>query len=239
MTPVCEAAGLGVTYSTESGPVSALAGVDLKLNAGEVLGVLGPSGSGKSTLGLALAGLLPANARLSGVVTLAGHTLRQTEDWRPLLGRVVTYVPQEPALALNPVARAVTQVRDSALCALGMNRKQADAAARQALERAGLARRELQQAYPHELSGGERQRVLIARAFLLGSRLVVADEPTSALDAVTQMGILKLFAELRDGGSAVLLITHNPGILQGLAQAVVTIQGGRLKPSGATRGDRA
>jgi peptide/nickel transport system ATP-binding protein len=141
---------------------------------------------------------------------------------------VVTYVPQEPGLALNPVLRAVTQVRDSALCAMGMNRKAADRAARQALDKAGLAGAALQEAYPHELSGGQRQRVLLARAFLLGSQLVVADEPTSALDAVTQREILRLFEELRASGSAVLLITHNPSILRGLAQETVRVSLGRV-----------
>ena len=229
MTPICEAAGLGVTYSTESGPVCAFSDVSLSLFSGAICGLLGPSGSGKSTLGLALAGLLPSSARVTGAIILAGQRIHRSSDWDSLRGRVVTYVPQEPGLALNPVLRAVTQVRDSALCALGMNRKAADHAARQALDRAGLNSTALQEAYPHELSGGQRQRVLLARAFLLGSRLVVADEPTSALDAVTQREILCVFEELRAGGSAVLLITHNPSILQGLAKAVVWLRNGRLE----------
>jgi peptide/nickel transport system ATP-binding protein len=228
MTPICAASGLGVTYSTESGPVCALVDVNLSLFPAEICGVLGPSGSGKSTLGLALAGLLPRSAQIGGTITLAGHRIERPQDWEPLRGRVVTYVPQEPGLALNPVLRAVTQVRDSALCAMGMNRKAADRAARQALDKAGLAGAALQEAYPHELSGGQRQRVLLARAFLLGSQLVVADEPTSALDAVTQREILRLFEELRASGSAVLLITHNPSILRGLAQETVRVSLGRV-----------
>ncbi len=232
MTPLCEASGLGVTYSTESGPVCALVDISLSLFPGEICGVIGPSGSGKSTLGLALAGLLPASAKVTGTITLAGHRIERPTDWDPLRGRVVTYVPQEPGLALNPVLRAVTQVRDSALCALGMNRRAADQAARQALARAGLDSAALQEAYPHELSGGQRQRVLIARAFLLSSQLVVADEPTSALDVVTQRGILGLFEQLRASGSSVLLITHNPSILQGLAKEVVCVKDGRLETCG-------
>jgi len=228
MTPICEAVGLGVTYSTESGPVVALADVGLKLYPGEICGLLGPSGSGKSTLGLALAGLLGDNAHLTGDIVLAGRRIERREDWDTLRGRGVTYVPQEPGLALNPVLRAVTQVRDSALCALGMNRTQADQAARQALARAGLDTAALQDAYPHELSGGQRQRVLLARAFLLSSQLVVADEPTSALDAITQREILRLFEAIRATGSAVLLITHNPSILPGLAKDVVRVSGGRI-----------
>lgn len=228
MTPICEAAGLGVTYSTESGPVAALVDIHLRLFPREIRGVLGPSGSGKSTLGLALSGLLPENAQVTGAITLAGHTIKRPGDWEPLRGRVVTYVPQEPGLALNPVLRAVTQVRDSALCALGMGRKAADRAARQALEQAGLGSAELQDAYPHELSGGQRQRVLLARAFLLSSQLVVADEPTSALDAVTQREILRLFEDIRARGSSVLLITHKPSILYGLAKDVIHVRDGRL-----------
>jgi peptide/nickel transport system ATP-binding protein len=228
MTPICEASGLGVTYSSESGPVVALTDIHLSLFPGEICGLLGPSGSGKSTLGLALAGLLPESAQVSGTITFAGHRIERPADWDPLRGRVVTYVPQEPGLALNPVLRAVTQVRDSALCALGMNRKAADRAAREALARAGLGSAELQEAYPHELSGGQRQRVLLARAFLLSSQLVVADEPTSALDAVTQHEILRLFEDIRASGSAVLLITHNPSILRGLAKEMVGICNGRI-----------
>jgi peptide/nickel transport system ATP-binding protein len=240
MPPICEASGLGVTYSTESGPVRALVDIDLSLFPGEICGVLGPSGSGKSTLGLALAGLLPESAAVAGTITLAGHRIERPSDWDALRGRTVTYVPQEPGLALNPVLRAVTQVRDSALSALGMNRRAADRAARQALERAGLGSAELQEAYPHELSGGQRQRVLLARAFLLASQLVVADEPTSALDAVTQREILRLFEQLRASGSAVLFITHNPAILRGLAKETVHVSEGRivwrdpLSPRGGT-----
>lgn len=228
MTPICEASGLGVTYSTESDPCVALADVNLTLYPGEICGLLGPSGSGKSTLGLALAGLLPETAQVSGAITLAGRRIERRSDWDDLRGRVVTYVPQEPGLALNPVLRASTQVRDSARCALGMNRKAAGRAAREALTRAGLDTAELQQAYPHELSGGQRQRVLLARAFLLSSQLVVADEPTSALDPVTQREILALFDELREGGSAVLLITHNPAILPGRARQILRIASGRI-----------
>ena len=228
MPPICEASGLGVTYSTESGPVCALVDIDLNLFPGEICGLLGPSGSGKSTLGLALAGLLPESAHVSGTITLAGHRIERPGDWAALRGRVVTYVPQEPGLALNPVLRSVTQVRDAALCALGMNRKAADRAARQAMDRAGLDSAALQEAYPHELSGGQRQRVLLARAFLLSSQLVVADEPTSALDAVTQREILRLFENIRASGSSVLLITHNPAILRGIANETVRVSNGRI-----------
>ncbi len=228
MSPICEVSGLGVTYSTESGPVRALVDVDLSLGAGAICGLLGPSGSGKSTLGLALAGLLGDNAQVTGTISFSGRRIERTSDWDGLRGRVVTYVPQEPGLALNPVLRAVTQVRDSALCALGMNRKSAERAARDALTRAGLGNTDLQDAFPHELSGGQRQRVLLARAFLLASQLVVADEPTSALDAVTQFEILHLFEELRASGSAILLITHNPAILRGLAHDVIRVSESRI-----------
>ncbi len=232
MSLVCAAHGLGVTYSTAKGPLCALQDVDLDLNAGEIIGVVGPSGSGKSTLGLALCGLLPETAQVMGSIELAGRRIVRARDWDALRGRVVTYVPQEPGLALNPVLRAVTQVKAAALCALGLSGRAAERAARQALARAGLDSAELQQAYPHELSGGQRQRVLLARAFLLGAQLVVADEPTSALDAVTQRQILELFEELRAAGSAVLFITHNPLLLIGFAKETVVISKGRLEARG-------
>ncbi len=232
MPPLCAVENLGVTYSTAKGPLCALQDVDLDLNRGEIIGVVGPSGSGKSTLGLALCGLLNETARVTGSIQLAGRRIVRARDWDALRGRVVTYVPQEPGLALNPVLRAVTQVKAAALCALGLSGRAAERAARQALARAGLDSAELQQAYPHELSGGQRQRVLLARAFLLASQLVVADEPTSALDAVTQRQILDLFEELRAAGSAVLFITHNPLLLIGFAKATVVISKGRIAARG-------
>ncbi|MGO9242449.1 MAG: dipeptide/oligopeptide/nickel ABC transporter ATP-binding protein [Bryobacteraceae bacterium] len=232
MSLVCAAHGLGVTYSTAKGPLCALQDVDLDLNSGEIIGVVGPSGSGKSTFGLALCGLLPETARVTGSIELAGRRIVRARDWDALRGRVVTYVPQEPGLALNPVLRAVTQVKAAALCALGLSGRAAERAARQALARAGLDSAELQQAYPHELSGGQRQRVLLARAFLLASQLVVADEPTSALDAVTQRQILELFEELRAAGSAVLFITHNPLLLIGFAKETLVISRGRITARG-------
>ncbi|MGD0577942.1 MAG: ATP-binding cassette domain-containing protein [Bryobacteraceae bacterium] len=232
MSLLCAAHGLGVTYSTEKGPLRALEDVRLDLYSGEIIGVVGPSGSGKSTLGLALSGLLPASAQVAGSIELAGRRIDSPRDWDDLRGRVVTYVPQEPGLALNPVLRAVTQVKAAALCALGLGGRAAERAARQALARAGLDSAELQQAYPHELSGGQRQRVLLARAFLLAAQLVVADEPTSALDAVTQRDILGLFEELRVAGSAVLFITHNPLLLRGFAKETVLISKGRIEARG-------
>jgi len=232
MAVLCAAHGLGVTYITRDGPVCALEDVSLELGAGEVVGVVGPSGSGKTTLGLTLCGLLPETAQLRGSIELAGHRIAKPQDWDHLRGRVVTYVPQEPGLALNPVLRAVTQVKAAALSALGLDGREAGRAARKALARAGLDTAELQDAYPHELSGGQRQRVLLARAFLLAAQLVVADEPTSALDAVTQHEILALFEELRAAGSAVLFITHNPLLLIGFARQTILISKGRLEARG-------
>jgi peptide/nickel transport system ATP-binding protein len=213
--------------------VRALQHIDLTVQEGETLGVVGASGAGKSTLGLALAGLLPHEARLEGSVVLDGHELRRAADWFPWLGRGVTYVPQEPALALNPVRRAVSQVRAAARCALRLNRREADERARAALAGAGLESRLLQDAYPHELSGGQRQRVLLARAFLLQPRLVVADEPTSALDAVTQHAILALFERLRASGSAIVFITHAPHLVRRWTQRAVWIDNGSVAAAGA------
>ncbi|MBL8278388.1 MAG: ABC transporter ATP-binding protein [Pelomonas sp.] len=214
-----------------------LHGLDLTLAPGEVLGLVGESGSGKSLTGLAIAGLLPAGAEVSGQVRLAGEALlalpeREMDARR---GAALGLVFQEPMNALNPLMTLGQQVAEALRLHDGPHRPAARAEAAQAAEAAlarvglpGMAGR-----YPHELSGGQRQRVVIAIAMALRPRLLIADEPTTALDVRTQAQILALLRELvREQGTSLLLISHDLPLVAGVADRIAVLQGGSLVEQG-------
>ena len=214
-----------------------LHGLDLTLAPGEVLGLVGESGSGKSLTGLAIAGLLPAGAEVSGQVWLAGEALlalpeREMDARR---GAALGLVFQEPMNALNPLMTLGQQVAEALRLHDGPHRPAARAEAAQAAEAAlarvglpGIAGR-----YPHELSGGQRQRVVIAIAMALRPRLLIADEPTTALDVRTQAQILALLRELvREQGTSLLLISHDLPLVAGVADRIAVLQGGSLVEQG-------
>ena len=214
-----------------------LHGLDLTLAPGEVLGLVGESGSGKSLTGLAIAGLLPAGAEVSGQVRLAGEALlalpeREMDARR---GAALGLVFQEPMNALNPLMTLGQQVAEALRLHDGPHRPATRAEAAQAAEAAltrvglpGMAGR-----YPHELSGGQRQRVVIAIAMALRPRLLIADEPTTALDVRTQAQILALLRELvREQGASLLLISHDLPLVAGVADRIAVLQGGSLVEQG-------
>jgi peptide/nickel transport system ATP-binding protein len=228
--------GLRVEFHTERGVVSAVEDVSFSIPAGETTALVGESGCGKSVTALSLARLLPEPpARYaSGSVFIEGDdVLRMTpRALRDLRGQRVAYVFQEPATALNPTMTVGHQIAEM----VATHRPEADAwaAAVAMLERVRVpdaARRAT--AYPHELSGGLRQRAMIAMALVCRPKLLVADEPTTALDVTTQARILELMNELRgEFGMAVLLITHNLGIVAGMATNVHVMYAGRIVESG-------
>ncbi|MGK9236361.1 ABC transporter ATP-binding protein [Inquilinus limosus] len=237
--------GLTVDYVSQDGGEGAAAravdGIDLDLMTGETLALVGESGSGKSTVALAPLGLLPPNARAAGSIRLAGMELLglAEEALRPIRGRRIGMVFQEPATCLNPVLTVGEQVRE-VLEAHGLARGRAARARARVAEllaevgipdpaaRAG--------AYPHELSGGLRQRAMIAMALAADPELLIADEPTTALDVTIQAQILDLFRVLRDRrGMAVLLVTHDLGVVAELADRVAVMQHGRVVETGPAR----
>jgi peptide/nickel transport system ATP-binding protein len=227
-----EVRGLSVAY----GAASAVEGATFNVERGEVVAVLGESGSGKTTLALAMAGLLPPAARiLRGAVHFRGtDLLKQPESrLRAIRGAEISFISQEPALALNPVMRAGAQIAEvvrahRAWSAAGRRRHAA-----LTLEKlCGADARRIFDAYPHQLSGGQRQRVAIAQAVALEPALVVADEPTSSLDTGLQAEVLALLGELARRGSAVLLVTHNPAVLAGIANRVLVMYAGRIVEQG-------
>lgn len=238
MEPLLQISGLSVEYATTGGgKVHALRGVDLEVCAGETVGVLGESGSGKSSLALAILRLLPHNASVSaGRIVYRGRDLLRADpgDLRNIQGGDISLVFQEPALALNPVLTAGSQIGD----VLKAHREVSEAECRTqvlaVLERTGFKDPErIRRAYPHQLSGGERQRVALAQAIVCGPRLLVADEPLSSLDLVTQAEVLALLRRLqRETGLAILLITHNPGVPHAMSARAVVMRDGQIAARG-------
>ena len=212
--------------------------VDLSVDAGEVLGVIGESGSGKSMTALSIMQLLPVGSVTGGSVTLDGHEVLGLPDrqMRAIRGRTVGMVFQEPMTALNPVKTIGDQVAETATIHGGMGRAEALKVARETLDRVELpADRFPLDRYPHELSGGQRQRVVIAMAIAMRPKLLIADEPTTALDVTTQAQILKLLQRLVDeDGMGLIFITHDLGVVAGLADKVAIMRRGEVVEAGPT-----
>jgi len=231
---------LQVSLPGPRGRALALRGVDLSLRRGETLGLIGESGCGKSMTALAVMGLLPQGAQLGGSIRFEGQELVGLPDdaMRRLRGRRIGMIFQEPMTALNPLHTVGAQVAEPLRQHLGVSRKEARAEALRLLERVRLpqAARRLD-AYPHQLSGGQRQRVMIAAALACGPDLLIADEPTTALDVTIQREILDLIAELvADSGMALLLISHDLGVMAHNVQRVLVMYGGAVVESGPTAG---
>jgi peptide/nickel transport system ATP-binding protein len=210
----------------------ALRGVSFSIRPGESLGLVGESGCGKSVTWLAALGLLPAKARVTGSVTLKGeeilHAPPATLD--RVRGGRVAMIFQDPASSLNPVHRIGKQITEALRLHRGLSGGAAREEARRLLDQVGMpdARRRLD-AYPHELSGGQNQRVMIAIALAGQPELLVADEPTTALDVTIQAQILSLLAEIRrDTGMALVLISHDLGVIAETCQRVCVMYAGRI-----------
>jgi ABC-type glutathione transport system ATPase component len=239
MAPLLQISGLSVDYAAAAGEtVRALRGVDLEVSAGETVGILGESGSGKSSLALSLLRLLPANASVtSGSITWRGRDLlrMQERDLRQVRGGEVSLIFQEPALALNPVLTAGRQIADVLRAHRPVDEAECRRETSSVLAMAGFRDPErVAQAYPHQLSGGERQRVALAQAIVCRPSLLVADEPLSSLDLMTQAEILALLRRLQQElGLAILMITHNPGVLEALGARAMVMRGGEMVARGS------
>ena len=230
--PVLELDKLGVSFVTPRGEVAAVHELSLTVDAGECLGVVGESGAGKSQAFLAVMGLLPPNARVSGRARFGAVELigRRSSDLNGVRGARLAMIFQDPGSALTPHMTVGDQIAEPMVRHSGLSWR---AARRQALElldcvRITDAARRFDQ-YPHELSGGMRQRVMIAMALACDPALLIADEPTTALDVTVQAQILALLTELRRSrGMAMVLITHDLGVVAGTADRVAVLQKGRL-----------
>jgi peptide/nickel transport system ATP-binding protein len=231
MEPLLEVEDLSVRFDTDDGTVHAVDRMSLRLEPRQVLGIVGESGCGKSVTAMSILQLLPQTAKVSGSARFEGVDLLRASGshLRTVRGRKISFVFQEPMTSLNPVLRVGHQIAEVLSQHLGLSRA---AARRRAVELFDLvhipdpARRVDE--YPHQLSGGMRQRVMIAMALACDPKILIADEPTTALDVTIQAGILDLLRELRDRlGTAIVLITHNLGVVADLADRVLVMYAGR------------
>ncbi|MBX5484866.1 MAG: ABC transporter ATP-binding protein [Myxococcaceae bacterium] len=232
--PLLEIHDLHVTFRTPEGPVHAVDGVDFTLERGRTLALVGESGSGKSVSSLALMGLLPSPPAIvrGGPCLFEGISLLEAPEAerRRLRGNRMAMIFQDPMTALNPFLTIGRQLTEVLEVHRGVEGRPARARAEQMLHDVGLAdpSRAFDQ-YPHEFSGGMRQRVMIAMALLLEPSLVIADEPTTGLDVTVQAQILALLKErAQKNEAAVLLITHDLGVVAGTADEVAVMYAGRI-----------
>ncbi len=222
---------LNVQFKTNDGLVYAVNGLNFELGRGETLGIVGESGSGKSQSVLAMMGLLANNGRASGEVLYQGRDLltMPAAELNRIRGNRVAMIFQDPMTSLNPYLTVERQMTEVLELHRGMSRRQARTRSIELLEAVKIpeAARRIDM-YPHEFSGGMRQRVMVAMALLCEPELLVADEPTTALDVTVQAQILVLLRDLqRDFGTAIILITHDLGVVAGVCDRVLVMYGGR------------
>ncbi|MFJ3392471.1 dipeptide ABC transporter ATP-binding protein [Leifsonia aquatica] len=238
MSDVVQIDNLSVTFATDAGPVKAVDDVTLRVGPGEVLAIVGESGSGKTVTAKTILGLLPETATASGAVVLRSKDGTSEADvvsltkhqLRAVRGTDVAMVFQEPSTALNPVYPVGWQIAEGLRAHGRISKKEARAKAIEILERVGIPEPEKRvKYYPHQFSGGQKQRIVIAMALVLNPGLIVADEPTTALDVTVQAEILDLLRRCRDEfGAAIVLITHNMGVVADLADRVAVMYQGEL-----------
>ncbi len=233
-----EVVNLSITLQTPNAQVTPLRNLNLTLAKAATLGLIGESGCGKSMTALALMGLLPANATASGSIQFNGQELINAPDstMSPLRGNRIAMVFQEPMTALNPLHTVGDQIAEPLRVHQAMPRRAAQAEALRLLDRVRLPQAAQRlKAYPHQLSGGQRQRVGIAMALACSPDLLIADEPTTALDTTIQREILDLIAELvAERGMALLMISHDLGVMARMASRVLVMYAGSVVESGPT-----
>jgi dipeptide transport system ATP-binding protein len=231
--PLLEIENLSVEFPAKHGVMHAVDGVSLKLEAGDVLGIVGESGSGKSVTMMALMGLVAYPGRIKAdKLRFDGHDLlaltpRQRSQ---LTGKDLAMIFQDPTTSLNPCFTVGFQLAETLKLHLGMDKKAAHRRSIELLEQVGIPAPERRlKAFPHQMSGGMNQRVMIAMAIACNPKLLIADEPTTALDVTIQAQILDLLRGLqKERGMALVLITHNMGVVSEMAQRVAVMYAGQI-----------
>lgn len=231
---------LTVTYHPEDGePIRALDALSIEVHPGEIVGILGESGCGKSTLASALLRLLAPHAKCEGgTILVRGRDLLNLSEreLRAIRGREMSLIPQDPALSLNPVMTAGSQVGEVLRAHLPLNAQQRRKRVMELFREVGFDHpEEIYSAYPHQLSGGQRQRIAIAQAVACRPALLIADEPTSKLDATLQAEIVALLLQIRrQHGTAILVISHDPASFAGFADRIAVMYAGRIVEVGSS-----
>ncbi|ORE98022.1 ABC transporter ATP-binding protein [Aurantimonas sp. 22II-16-19i] len=230
--PLLSLRNLSVTFDTASGPFKAVDGVDITVEPGEVLGIVGESGSGKSVAMLGLMGLLPPSATVTAdEIAFEGRDMRQMSgrERRTIIGNEVAMIFQEPMSSLNPCFTVGFQIKEALKAHTDLDRKARQARAIELMNAVGIPEPERRlSAFPHQLSGGMSQRVMIAMATACRPKLLIADEPTTALDVTIQAQILDLLLDLqKQRGMAMILITHDMGVIAETAERVVVQYAGQ------------
>jgi oligopeptide/dipeptide ABC transporter ATP-binding protein len=237
-TPLLTVDDLRVQFGTSRGLVYAVNGISFDIAPGETLGIVGESGCGKSVTSLALLGILARNGRVtSGTAMFDGRDLLKLNDeqLRSVRGREIAMIFQDPMTSLNPVLTIGKQLREPLEAHFGMNKDQADLRAVELLDQVGIpgAKQRLKD-YPHQFSGGMRQRVMIAIALACEPKLLIADEPTTALDVTIQAQILELLKGLvAERDTALIMITHDLGVVAGMCERVNVMYAGLFVETGA------
>lgn len=245
-TPLLEVSGLTTVFHTDDGLVRAVQDVGFSIQRGQTLGLVGESGCGKSVTGLSLMQLVPGHGKVEGGRILFSHDASkppvdiarlapQSDAIRAIRGNDIAMVFQEPMTSLNPVYTVGNQIAEAVLLHQKTGKREAHARAVEMLAKVGIPNpMQRAYAYPHQLSGGMRQRVMIAMALCCQPSLLVADEPTTALDVTIQAQVLDLMKQLqREFGMAILLITHDMGVIAEMADEVVVMYAGRVMEQGS------
>jgi peptide/nickel transport system ATP-binding protein len=235
-TPLIDIQNLSITFPSESGPVQAVRSTSLQIYPGEVLGLVGESGSGKSVLSLATIGLLPPSAQVTGDIIYQGKSLLQLSDneLSKYRGKDIAMIFQDPLSALNPVQTVGNQIAEAIRIHQNLSSKAIENRVIELLDAVGIPfPKDRSLSYPHEFSGGMRQRVMIAMAIANDPKILLADEPTTALDVTVQAQVLDSIKLARDlTGAAVVLVTHDMGVVAGLADRIAIMYAGRIVESG-------
>jgi peptide/nickel transport system ATP-binding protein len=236
--PIVSVRDLRVYYGTPGDPVRAVDGVSLDIGESEVVGLVGESGCGKSTLGRGILGLLPDGALSHGEVIYGGRNLvgMSPKALRNLRGPELGLIFQEPMTRLNPLMRISDHFREALeQHESKLTDREIEIRSLDTLGRMGIPPTRFKQ-YPHEFSGGMRQRIMIALALVLRPKLLVADEPTTSLDVIVEGQILRLLADLKENfGTALLLITHNLGIVAEACDRMAVMYAGRIAEEGPVK----
>jgi oligopeptide transport system ATP-binding protein len=238
--PLLSVEDLEVRFWTGRGIIHAVNGISFDIAPGETLGIVGESGCGKSVTSLALLGILPRAGRATaGTAMFEGQDLLQLsdDDLQAIRGKEIAMIFQDPMTSLNPVLTIGSQIREPLETHFGMDRKEADKRAAELVDRVGIpgAKTRLKD-YPHQFSGGMRQRAMIAMALACEPKLLIADEPTTALDVTIQAQILDLLRELvAERNTALVLITHDLGVVAGMCQRVNVMYGGMFMETGSAQ----